>query len=37
MAGQSAAMVKAIEPCAEIIKELFDDNGIIESVTEKLK
>ncbi len=37
MAGQSAAMVKAIEPCAEIIKELFDDNGIIESVTKKLK
>ena len=37
MAGQSAAMVKAIEPCAEIIKELLDDNGIIESVTEKLK
>lgn len=37
MAGQSAAMVKAIEPCAEIIKELFDDNGVIESVTEKLK
>lgn len=37
MAGQSAAMVKAIEPCAEIIKELFDDDGIIESVTEKLK
>lgn len=37
MAGQSAAMVKAIEPCAEIIKELFDDSGVIESVTEKLK
>ncbi len=37
MAGQSAAMVKAIEPCAEIIKELFDDNGVIESVTKKLK
>ena len=37
MAGQSAAMVKVIEPCAEIIKELFDDSGVIESVTEKLK
>ena len=37
MAGQSAAMVKAIEPCAEIIKELFEDSGVIESVTEKLK
>lgn len=37
MAGQSAAMVKSIEPCAEIIKELFDDNSVIESITEKLK
>lgn len=37
MAGQSAAMVKSIEPCKSIIKELFDDGEVIEKVVNNLK
>lgn len=38
MAGQSAAMVTEIMPCADIIKELFSGVGVIASeVTSKLK
>ncbi len=36
MAGQSAAMVKAIEPCADIIKSYFDDiDKVLSSVKDK--
>ena len=34
MAGQSAAMVKEILPCAEIIKSYFED---IDSVLNRIK
>lgn len=37
MAGQSAAMVHAIEPCAEIIRDLFADvDKILDAAIEKL-
>ncbi len=37
MAGQSAAMVKEIEPCADIIKSYFENlNEVIEGSTSKL-
>ncbi len=36
MAGQSAAMVKAVEPCADIIKSYFDSiDNIITNIREK--
>lgn len=38
MAGQSAAMVNKIEPCADIIKSYFDGmEAVIESMTSKLR
>ena len=38
MAGQSAAMVHEIQPCADIIKSYFDGTeAIIETITSKLK
>ena len=38
MAGQSAAMVDKIEPCADIIKSYFDGTeDIIEGISKKLK
>lgn len=38
MAGQSAAMVSKIEPCADIIKSYFDGiHGVIEAINAKLK
>lgn len=38
MAGQSAAMVHEIQPCAEIIKDLFNGvGGILEDIHNKLK
>ncbi len=38
MAGQSAAMVSKIEPCADIIKSYFDGaEGVIEAINAKLK
>ncbi len=37
MAGQSAAMVKKIEPCADIIRSYFDDTAsLIAEISEKL-
>lgn len=38
MAGQSAAMVNEIEPCADIIKSYFDGTeAVIEEINSKLK
>lgn len=38
MAGQSAAMVQKIEPCADIIKSYFDGTeAVIESINSKLR
>jgi enoyl-[acyl-carrier protein] reductase II len=38
MAGQSAAMVQKIEPCADIIKSYFDGTeAVIEEINSKLK
>ena len=38
MAGQSAAMVHEIQPCADIIKSYFDGTEtVIETITSKLK
>ncbi len=38
MAGQSAAMVHEIQPCADIIKSYFDGTeAVIETITSKLK
>lgn len=37
MAGQSAAMVKEIKPCADIIKELTDNKEVINEILDKLK
>lgn len=38
MAGQSAAMVKAVEPCADIIKDLFAHvDEIMNGISEKLQ
>ena len=38
MAGQSAAMVNEIKPCAEIIKDYFDGTeAVIEAINAKLK
>ena len=36
MAGQSAAMVKEIEPCADIIKSYFDISGVIGGINAKI-
>ena len=37
-AGQSAAMVHEIQPCADIIKSYFDGTeAVIETITSKLK
>ena len=36
MAGQSAAMVKDIKPCSEIIKDYFDGIGkVLEDIKNK--
>ncbi len=38
MAGQSAAMVRKIEPCADIIKSYFDGmESVIEAINKKLR
>ena len=38
MAGQSAAMVHKIEPCADIIKSYFEGcEGLLDKIAEKLK
>ena len=38
MAGQSAAMVHEIEPCADIIKSYFDGiEDLLEAIGKKLK
>ena len=37
MAGQSAAMVKSIEPCADIIKSYFEDvEDVLKSISSKM-
>lgn len=37
MAGQSAAMVKEIKSCRDIIKELMDNKEVLERIADKLK
>lgn len=37
MAGQSAAMVKEIKPCRDIIAELVDNKAVLEGLLNKLK
>lgn len=36
MAGQSAAMVNDIKPCAEIIKDLFSTEAVVQAASAKL-